>query len=98
MPPLRDDKLPADAGPDEARAYILAHDFQVGHCNRMSDRQLKLLYNAALHLRGMELLSGMDGWSHDELVNAIVALTFPDVARASEIWYRHVQMPAIGQE
>lgn len=97
MPPLPDDRLAADADPDEARGYIIAHDARVVRLDTMSDAELLRLYHAALHLRGMSLLLG-EGYSHDELVNAIVDLEFPDVTRAREIWYRHTMMPALGQE
>lgn len=98
MPPLPDDKLPVDADPDSARVYMQAHDARAVHCDQMADRSLRLLYNASLSLRSMTLLFGLETWSHDELVNSIVALEFPDVQKARDIWYRHTRMPAIGQE
>jgi len=98
MPPLPDDKLAEDADPDEARGYIIAHDARVTRLDTMSNEELARLYNAALGLRRMTLLTGTDGWSHDELVNSIADLEFPDTTRAREIWYRHTRLPAIGQE
>jgi len=98
MPALPDDKLPVNADADTAHAYIIHHDNRARHLDAMSDEELKRLYNAALGLRSMALLSGTDGWSHDELVGVIVDLEFPDVSEAREIWFRHAQMPAIGQE
>jgi len=97
MPPLPEDRLEPRADADTARAYVVVHDERAVHVDKMSDRQLKHLYNAALGLRGMALLSGTDDWSHDELVNAIVDLEFPDAGLARDIWYRNTQMPAIGE-
>ena len=97
MRPQPDDNLKAGASPDEAHVYLIAHDERAKHVDQMGDRALKLLYNAALHLRGMTLMLG-GALSHDELVNAIVDLEFPDASKAREIWYRHVQMPALGQD
>jgi hypothetical protein len=98
MPPLPDDRLNPDADADTSRAYVVAHDERAVHVDKMSDSQLKQLYNAALVLRGMSLLSGTEGWSHDELVNAIVDLEYPDAGLARDVWYRHTQMPALGEE
>jgi hypothetical protein len=97
MPPLPDDKLTENACADDAYGYLTGHDNRVRHIDAMSDEKLRRLYNAALRLRSMELLSGTDGWSHDELVNSIATLEFPDITEAREIWYRNVQMPAIGE-
>jgi hypothetical protein len=97
MLPLHNGKLPENACADDAHAYLIRHDDRVRHLDAMSDAELARLYIAVLRRRGMVSLTGTDGWSHDELVSAVTDLEFPDTTLAREIWYRNVQMPAIGE-
>ena len=90
-------RLDPAADPDTARAYIQEHDDRAVQVDGLSLTALKRLHEQDLALRGKTLLFG-GACSHDELVNAIVDMEYPDTQAARDIWYRHTQMPAMGQE
>lgn len=100
MRPLSPLRLPADAPPQVARAYLLTHDTRVQRVDRLSDQSLKLMWQAEMQMNGLTSLMGGPE-SHDELVNYIADMEFPDAARAREIyhgWVMSGKQPALGQE
>jgi len=92
-------RFTAGDGPAAARAYIIAHDARAVRVDRMADISLRLLWLACLRNTGAECLMG-GPQNHDELVNGVVDLEFPDVAEARRVYYEWVdaKMPAVGQE
>lgn len=99
MRPLEPARLAPGADGPAARAYLVAHDTRVQRIDRLSLQSLRLLWEAGLALQGMvSLFGGPD--DHDQLVNYIADMEFPDAARARQIHYDHVldRTPALGQE
>jgi hypothetical protein len=80
-----DGPMTATLTPD-AKAYILAHDERVRQLDRLAIAHLNTIYSDAL---GNTLIY-TGPMSHDELVNAIVAIEFPDVAAARDAYARSI--------
>ncbi len=95
-PPAR---LIAGAEGPAARVYLIAHDSRVRVIDRLGLAALRRLWGDAMALQGMTSLLG-GPQDHDELVNYISELEFPDADRAREVYYDWMlaRQPAIGQE
>lgn len=93
-------RLREGASHGEARAYLVAHDTRVTRIDRMGDSQLRWLWTQDMKLAGLEsLLGGPEG--HDELVNYIADMEYPDASCARDIYHTWVlsgKQPAVGQE
>jgi len=66
--------------------YLLAHSKRALYLSRLGVSHLNTLYSDAL---GNTLIY-TGPMSHDELVNAIVAIEFPDVAAARDAYARSI--------
>ena len=72
--------------PEDAKAYMIAHDRRVVRLDRLDVSTLNDLYFAAL---GNTLIH-TGPMSHDELVSAVAAIEFPEIRTAREVYVQSV--------
>jgi hypothetical protein len=76
-------------GADQAREYIRQHDNRVRFIDRKPNASLRSIYLSAMS--DANLINVLGGpVSHDELVNAIIDLEFPDITAARSVYVNSI--------
>jgi hypothetical protein len=75
--------------PEDAKAYITAHDNRVKLLDRMSAAMLRDVHRRALSAAGLVLVCG-GPVSGDEFISAVVEIEYPEITDAREVYAQSV--------
>jgi hypothetical protein len=74
---------PNHARPLTARKYVLGHDDDVRAWDRLPKRRLEAMLGARRAAAGIVSLTGTAGWSHQEVLNALLDLKYDPAGLAA---------------